>query len=788
MSIRRLHTIPALGLLLLLASRAALARGDGTFLVPLEMPDFTGPVWAAAADLNGDGSTDLAVVNGSSEIRILLQDPSDRTRWTAAPSALAGNGPFFITAADLDGDQAQDLAVADPGSSTYILWSRGDGTFETAMRLPETSSSRVVYAADFTGDGILDLVSLDSFQSFSIHIGRGARSFEFKVRYDAMNCHDLLVLDFEGNGIPDIMAKTKETGIFPFQGRGDGSFLALPLISNLTVRGPIAAADFNGDGKGDLMTDYGVGISQGDGTYQKTLELELPFAPVGAGDLTSDGFDDAMATDAEARSTIQVYPGLGDGRFLPAVSFTMGAYINSFFVADIDGDGMNDLVVSRADLLSIIWGVAGERLLAGPAAVAGLTMMRAFAAGDFDRDGTPDIVASFVNRTEVRVILEPGKAPPGGESRTLNTSSSYASLELVDLDGDEVLDLVGTDPVDKVLVALIDGSGGIRSETALNAGTLPASPAVGRIDEGSTLDVAVPCTASNHIAVFLGQGGGELAVAIKVPTITGPRALALGDVDLDGRADLVIAGSKYLAIHFGKGGAEFEDEVVVATESKGFLAVCMGDLDLDGQPDLVASSNSGTWIWRGKGNRELDEPKLVFKADRTVSLSIADLDGDGLPDLVRTSQSAVSVSLNQGAMAFSQPADYSLGFAFQGHLLADFDADGATDIAVAHPGGASLLFGRAVEGEDSFRRGDVNGDGPVNLSDAVSLLMWLFVSGEPPRCHDAADANHDGRHDLSDAVAILNYLFLGGGPPPAPGPADCGPAPEPSLGCESYRC
>lgn len=87
-----------------------------------------------------------------------------------------------------------------------------------------------------------------------------------------------------------------------------------------------------------------------------------------------------------------------------------------------------------------------------------------------------------------------------------------------------------------------------------------------------------------------------------------------------------------------------------------------------------------------------------------------------------------------------------------------------------------------------FRRGDVNGDGSVDLADAVKVLTWLFLGDAPPDCLDAANADHAGEVGLTDAVYVLTYLFLGGTPPPAPGPIICGSPVDPSLGCISYSC
>jgi len=72
----------------------------------------------------------------------------------------------------------------------------------------------------------------------------------------------------------------------------------------------------------------------------------------------------------------------------------------------------------------------------------------------------------------------------------------------------------------------------------------------------------------------------------------------------------------------------------------------------------------------------------------------------------------------------------------------------------------------------AFRRGDSNGDGAIDLSDAVNTLSMLFLGTGNVLCQDAADSNDDGSIDLSDAVIILSCLFLGSPPalkPPYPG-------------------
>jgi hypothetical protein len=79
----------------------------------------------------------------------------------------------------------------------------------------------------------------------------------------------------------------------------------------------------------------------------------------------------------------------------------------------------------------------------------------------------------------------------------------------------------------------------------------------------------------------------------------------------------------------------------------------------------------------------------------------------------------------------------------------------------------------SLEDDIPFRRGEVNEDGVIDISDAVTILAYLFYGGGAPRCMDAADVDDSGDHTLTDAVYLLNFLFLGGPIPNQPFPA-CG--------------
>ncbi len=93
---------------------------------------------------------------------------------------------------------------------------------------------------------------------------------------------------------------------------------------------------------------------------------------------------------------------------------------------------------------------------------------------------------------------------------------------------------------------------------------------------------------------------------------------------------------------------------------------------------------------------------------------------------------------------------------------------------------------REVEPGERFVRGDVEGDGRVDVSDAIALLSYLFKRGAVPSCQKAADADDSGRLNVSDAVTVLLSLFAGTGPLPPPASV-CGEDPtSDALSCETF--
>jgi hypothetical protein len=180
-----------------------LGRGDGTFAPPRTSGPYLGYMTAPAlADFNGDGNAD--VVSG----RQVLLSNGDGTLREAGD---VGFDPYFWTVADFDGDGNLDLAGSTfhgAGFSVGILRGKGDGTFQTPQFFAGGANAGPLSAADVSGDGVLDLVTIVSGSldgNVTVLLGSGDGSFGRPIAI-ALD-HEpnaLVVADVNADGLPDV--------------------------------------------------------------------------------------------------------------------------------------------------------------------------------------------------------------------------------------------------------------------------------------------------------------------------------------------------------------------------------------------------------------------------------------------------------------------------------------------------------------------------------------------------------------------------------------------------------
>jgi hypothetical protein len=309
------------------------------------------------ADVNNDGRPDLICVRGN---------PSFLYVWTNAGGGLfvsnasyaVGSFPYQVIAADVNNDGWPDLITANnSGKSLTVLTNDGTGGFVLAATLPlgSPSSPYSVAAADFNGDGRLDLVCANSQSaSFTVWTNSGGGNFvsnvTFTVGTPQMTVPQwVTTADVNGDGKPDIIGACNNSGTFLFiwTNNGTGGFVAAPapfISSGITC---VVAADVNGDGKPDLILDSGLTVltNNGSGGFASagTYSAGISAYAVAAADVNGDGAVDLISVN-QGNNTLVVLTNNGSGIFGSNTAVNVGSGPESLTVADVNSDGRVDLI------------------------------------------------------------------------------------------------------------------------------------------------------------------------------------------------------------------------------------------------------------------------------------------------------------------------------------------------------------------------------------------------------------------------------------------------------------
>jgi len=389
------------------------------------------------------------------------------------------------------------------------------------------------------------------------------------------------------------------------------------------------------------------------------------------------------------------------------------------------------------------------------------------AAGDLNGDGMADIaVAGWFGGVNVYLSMKSGGLSEPNNYLADGADALQAKVVIGDLNGDGKPDLAVSDTKNGISILLNDGRGAL---TAAGTYAVPnlstfsphSSMALGDLNDDGRIDLAVP-NSEGYVSVLFNKGNGEfrdpvnfLARVAKDPEFRQgiPCAVALGDLNRDGKLDMVVAntgaddGDPDVSVLLNLGQATFGAPTPTDVGGDPY-AIGLVDSRGDGTVDVVVSVMRGASVLlRNRGDGSFGDQ--VVLDSRGGAVASADFNLDGHADLVL----GMSLLLNKGDGSFGRPATYAVG-AGGWVAVGDLNGDGKVDLAVTD-GGINLRRPGFV----SALLNDGRGGFPAPVYYPVPDPSYGLVEG---------DFNGDGRLDLLLGRAVLLNDGTGSFPAPTP--------------------
>ena len=665
---------------------------------------------------------------------------------------LSTNGLHGVVSADVDRDGHADLVSAgDSGFSSgrlTFLYGAGGGQFEPAIFLDVPVTPRALAVADFTGDGLPDLLATNAYQSgFHLLRATGVRTFEpAQVVAPSIFAMWIVTGDFNGDGKLDFAtsANTASPSLISFFfGNGAGAFSAPVEVPAGPGVGGLTTADFNGDGRTDV-----VAVNSGGSTVSVVLGVAAPpFAPAtnyvvgsgpsssAAGDFNADGKPDLAVSSSQDRLSILL--GTGDGSFSPPTNLTVSpglavaadfngdakddiavvaqseltvltgngaggfafsrspGWIGTPLVADFTDDGISDLMVANSASV-FPGGVEGHAfLITGSPLGLRLPTATAFpdffnsasvVAGSFNNDSIPDLAVFSQSAFSVRILLGTGTGTFAA-AQVLSVGGYVDDLLASDLNLDGRTDIVALQ-FDRISIFLASPTGQFGSPSSIVLGFAMQSFAAGLLNADAFPDLVVANSSGDSIAILHGLGdGGFQPTPTKFAVGDNPKEIVLAHLDADAHLDLLlVTGESRVTILRGNGQGGFLS--IQSFEAGGTpRSPALADFNGDGKKDLALLTadplffppNPEIALLLGDGLGAFAAPSYTSLTSPGQSLVTADFNQDGAPDLFVAGPSAGVVFRNSGGV-FSEAGRYWVGKPFQTAVVADFVPDGLPDV------------------------------------------------------------------------------------------------------------
>lgn len=318
---------------------------------------------------------------------------------------------------------------------------------------------------------------------------------------------------------------------------------------------------------------------------------------VTVGDFNSDGNPDLAVANRDD-TTVSVLLGKGDGTFNAAQTLAVASTPFGVSVGDFNGDKKTDIVTANytGNTVSVLLGNGdGSFKAAQNIATGGKTAMNVTTA-DVNNDGFVDITVSNFDSNSVSVLLGNGN----GSFKTAQTSATGKSpwgVVTADVNGDGNLDIITADTNGATVSVLLgNGNGFFKAPQAFPTQGTPDSVAVADVNLDGKFDIVTTNNSSNSLSVLLGNGNGTFKGQTVIPVASAAQAatVSIADLNADGKPDIVYSGSfeQNVWVLLGNGDGTFEaaQNFVVGTSPQLPTSLALGDLNKDGKIDIVTAN------------------------------------------------------------------------------------------------------------------------------------------------------------------------------------------------------
>lgn len=742
-----------------------------------------------AADLNGDGKTDVFVANYNANKVWLNGIDGKKTGFFTDSGQLLGkigetesgkaiystsNG---VSLGDIDGDGDSDAFVANNGINA--VWANdGTGTFtKTTQNFDNYDfESFAVALGDFNGDGKQDAFVANS---------------------------DANILWFNAPDEGDVIGTFKNRA----QLLGDRDSRGIAFAPFSKAENDVVVANYgepskvwDNDGKGNFIETY---QDFGDlGTDESGRKIYAKSNAVAVGDISGDGWDDFVLAN-DGANLAYIYAGnmgfLGTGQNIGNSSSS------DIALADLNGDAVADAFVANYGEQNVVWmndgkGQFTEHQRLGEAITEGAEVVypssTCVVLGDFTGDGVLDAFVGndadpcklYVNQDKLGTFVD------SGQNLGKMADGSYDStfgVVMGDLDGDGDLDVItlneGPNRVYLNAAGVFPESGSSTIGDGSSYGGYLAD-----VDGDDDLDLYVANWGDNKL--WLNDSHGVFSDSGAILGDSDSNGVVLADFTGDGKIDAYVANDGLNKLWQGRGDGTFFNFLLGGSVTYG---VALGDVNGDGALDAVTANDSfsGNGVWLnvndGSGNLIDSGQRLGSLGDDdyddSYGVGLADLNGDGHLDAFFANDGANKVFTNNGAGVFTDSGQ-KLGSAMsQGVQLTDVDGDGDVDAFVLNDGANKVWLndgagtftdsGQSMGESISWNSAmvDFDGDGDVDayVANDEENKLWTsdgkgaFNTQQLGNSYSyktvAGDLDGDGDLDLFVANEEANKVWLNDG-------------------------